>query len=215
MRSTVKDVMTTPVVAVRENASFKEIVSRMRDSRVSAFPVVDREGKVIGVVSEADMLNKEADEASPGTFASMLRFQDHEKAAGVTAADLMTSPPATIGPDEAVVDAARLMRDRRIKRLPVTNATGHLIGVISRADVLSVFLRPDETIRHEVVEEIVRSAFLVRSQPFGVVVHDGIVTLTGCPENDQAGHDLVERLRHVEGVVTVRDKLSYAGMTVP
>ena len=215
MRSTVKDVMTTPVVAVRENASFKEIVSRMRHSRVSAFPVVDREGKVIGVVSEADMLNKEADEASPGTFASMLRFQDHEKAAGVTAADLMTSPPATIGPDEAVVDAARLMRDRRIKRLPVTNATGHLIGVISRADVLSVFLRQDETIRHEVVEETVRSAFLVRSQPFGVVVHDGIVTLTGCPENDQAGHDLVERLRRIEGVVTVRDKLSYAGMTVP
>ena len=215
MRSTVKDVMTTPVVAVRENASFKEIVSRMRDSRVSAFPVVDREGKVIGVVSEADMLNKEADEASPGTFASMLRFRDHEKAAGVTAADLMTSPAATIGPDEAVVDAARLMRDRRIKRLPVTNATGHLIGVISRADVLSVFLRQDETIRHEVVEETVRSAFLVRSQPFGVVVHDGIVTLTGCPENDQAGHDLVERLRRIEGVVTVRDKLSYAGMTVP
>ena len=120
MRSTVKDLMTTPVVAVRENASFKEIVSRMRDSRVSAFPVVDREGKVIGVVSEADMLNKEADEASAGTFASMLRFRDHEKAAGVTAADLMTSPAATIGPDEAVVDAARLMRDRRIKRLPVT-----------------------------------------------------------------------------------------------
>jgi CBS domain-containing protein len=215
MRSTVKDVMTAPVVAVRENASFKEIVSRMRDSRVSAFPVVDREGKVIGVVSEADMLNKEADEAGPGTFASMLRFRDHEKAAGVTAADLMTSPAATIGPDEAVVDAARLMRDRRIKRLPVTNATGHLIGVISRADVLGVFLRPDETIRYEVLEEIVRSAFLVRSQPFGVVVHDGIVTLTGCPENDQAGHDLVERLRHIEGVVTVRDKLSYAGMTVP
>jgi predicted transcriptional regulator len=161
------------------------------------------------------MLNKEADEASPGTFASMLRFRDHEKAAGVTAADLMTSPAATIGPDEAVVDAARLMRDRRIKRLPVTNATGHLIGVISRADVLSVFLRPGETIRHEVIDEVVRGGFLVRAQPYGVVVHDGIVTLTGCPENDQAGHDLVERLRHIEGVVTVRDKLSYAGMTVP
>src|SRR5262249_31346256 len=177
-------------------------------SLVSAFPVVDRDGKVIGVVSEADMLNKEADEASPGTFASMLRFRDHEKAAGVTAADLMTSPAATIGPEETVVDAARLMRDRRIKRLPVTNVIGHLIGVISRADVLSVFLRQDEIIRHEVLEEIVWSAFLVRSQLFGVVVRDGIVTLTGCPENDQAGHDLVERLRRIEGGVTVRDKLS-------
>ena len=83
MRSTVKDVMTTRVVAVRENASFKEMVARMRESLVSAFPVIDRDGKVIGVVSEDDMLNKEADQASPGSFASMLRFRDHEKAAGV------------------------------------------------------------------------------------------------------------------------------------
>lgn len=111
------------------------------------------------------MLNKEADQASPGSFASMLRFRDHEKAAGVTAADLMTSPAVTIGPDEPVVDAARLMRDRRIKRLPVTNATGHLIGVISRVDVLSVFSRPDAHIRHEVMDEMVRGGFLVPSQP--------------------------------------------------
>ena len=128
MRSKVKDVMTTPVVTVRENASFREMVTKMRDSLVSAFPVVDNWGKIIGVVSEADMLNMEADQASPGTFASLLAFRDHEKAAGVTAADLMTSPAVTIGPDEPVADAARLMRDRRIKRLPVTNATGTLSG---------------------------------------------------------------------------------------
>jgi CBS-domain-containing membrane protein len=214
MRSTVKDVMTTRVVAVRENASFKEMIAKMRDSLVSAFPVIDLAGRVVGVVSEADMLNKEADQASPGTFASLLRFHDHEKAAGVTAADLMTSPAVTIGPDEPVADAARLMRDRRIKRLPVTNATGHLIGIISRLDVLSVFCRPDGAIRHEVTEEVIRGGFVVRSQPFGVVVHDGIVTLTGRPENDQAGHDLVERVRHIEGVVTVSDQLSYAGTAV-
>src|SRR5215470_15083683 len=215
MRSTVKDVMTAPVVAVRENASFKEIVSRMRDSRVSAFPVVDRNGKVIGVVSAADMLNKEADQADPGTFASMLRFRDHEKAAGVTAADLMTSPAVTIGPDEPVVDAARLMRDRRVKRLPVTNATGHLVGVISRIDVLSVFARPDAEIQHEAAEEMVRGGFLVRSQPFTATVHDGIVTVTGRPETDQAGHELIERLGQIEGVVTVRDELIYAGTRAP
>ena len=166
MRSTVKDVMTTQVVAVRKDASFKEMVAQMRDSRVSAFPVIDDAGKVIGVVSEADMLNKEADQASPGTFASMLRFRDHEKAAGVTAADMMTSPVATIGPDELVVDAARLMRDRRVKRLPVTNATGHLVGIVSRVDVLSVFTRPDAEIQHEAIEEAIRGGFLVRSQPF-------------------------------------------------
>ena len=203
--------MTTQVVAVRKDASFKEMVAQMRDSRVSAFPVIDDAGKVIGVVSEADMLNKEADQASPGTFASMLRFQDHEKAAGVTAADMMTSPVATIGPDELVVDAARLMRDRRVKRLPVTNATGHLVGIVSRVDVLSVFTRPDAGIQHEAIEEVIRGGFLVRSQPFTVTVHDGIVTLTGRPETDRAGQELIERLLQIEGVVTVRDELSYAG----
>jgi len=215
MRSTVKDVMTTHVVAVRKDASFKEMVVKMRDSRVSAFPVIDDADRVIGVVSEADMLNKEADLASPGTFASMLRFRDHEKAAGVTAADMMTSPAATIRPDEPVVEAARIMRDRRVKRLPVTNATGHLIGVISRIDVLSVFARPDAEIQHEAAEEMVRGGFLVRSQPFTATVHDGIVTVTGRPETDQAGHELIERLGQIEGVVTVRDELIYAGTRAP
>jgi CBS domain-containing protein len=215
MRSTVKDVMTTHVVAVRKDASFKEMVTRMRDSRVSAFPVIDDAGKVVGVVSEADMLNKEADLASPGTFASMLRFRDHEKAAGVTAADMMTSPAATIGPDEPVVEAARIMRDQRVKRLPVTNATGHLIGIVSRIDVLCIFTRPDAEIQHEAVEEMVRGGFLVRSQPFTAKVHDGVVTLTGRPETDRAGHELIERLRQIEGVVTVRDELSYAGTGAP
>ena len=118
-------------------------------------------------------------------------------------------------PAQQFSDAARLMRDRRIKRLPVTNATGHPIGIISRIDVLSVFCHPDGTIRHEVMDEVVRGSYLVRSEPSGVVVHNGIVTLTGRPETDQAGHDLVERVRHLEGVVTVRDQLSYAGTKVP
>jgi CBS domain-containing protein len=215
MRSTVEDVMTTQVVAVQEDASFKEMVAQMRQARISAFPVIDREGRVIGVVSEADMLNKEAAQARPESLASLLRFRNHEKAAGVTAADLMTSPAVTIGPDELVVEAARLMRDRRVKRLPVTNATGHLIGVVSRADVLSVFTRPDPEIRHEVTDEMIRGTFLVRSQNLGVTVHDGVVTLIGRPETDQAGHDLVELVRNIEGVVTVRDELSYAGTTAP
>src|SRR5215471_4427071 len=137
MGSTVADVMTRRVVAVREAASFKEMVVKMRDSRVSAFPVIDDADRVIGVVSEADMLNKEADlAAGPGTLASVLRFSDHEKAAGVTAAELMTRPPVTIGPDAPVAKAARLMCDRRVKRLPVISGTGHLVGIISRADVL-------------------------------------------------------------------------------
>jgi CBS domain-containing protein len=213
MRSTVRDVMTTQVVAVRKDASFKEMVARMRDAHISAFPVIDLGGKVVGVVSEADMLNKEADQAaSAGTIAGLLQFRFHDKAAGVTAGELMTSPAVTIGPDAPVVEAARLMRDRRVKRLPVVNGTGHLIGVISRADVLSVFIRPDTEIRHEVTEEVIRGGSLVRPQGFSVTVHDGVVTLSGRPEKDQAGRDLIEAVRQIEGVVTVRDQLSYAGV---
>jgi hypothetical protein len=101
------------------------------------------------------------------------------------------------------------MRDRRLKRLPVTR-DGHLIGIISRTDALSVFCRPDESIRHEVIEEAMRGGYLVRSQPSGVIVHEGIVTLTGRPKSGEAGHGLTDRVRHIEGVVTVLDRLSYA-----
>jgi CBS domain-containing protein len=213
MRSTVRDVMTTQVVAVRKDAPFKEMITRMRSAHISAFPVIDQAGKVVGVVSEADMLNKEADQAaSPGTIAGLMHFRYHEKAGGVTAGELMSSPAVTIGPDAPVVEAARLMRDRRVKRLPVINGTGHLIGIISRADVLSVFTRPDEAIRHEVTEEVIRGGSLVRPQGFTVTVSSGIVTLSGRPENDRAGRDLVEAVRQIEGVVAVIDQLSYAGV---
>jgi CBS domain-containing protein len=208
----VRDVMTARVIAVRKDAAFKEMIVKMREFRISAFPVVDHEGKVIGVVSEADMLNKEADlAASPGPLASILRFRDHEKSAAVTAGELMTSPPVAIGPDPPVAEAARRMRDRRVKRLPVINDTGHLIGIICRSDVLSIFARPDAEIRHEAIEEAIAESFLVDSQPFTVTVHDGVVTLAGRPQTDQEGRDLVERVRHVEGVVAVRDRLSYTG----
>jgi CBS-domain-containing membrane protein len=212
MKSYVRDVMATRVVAVRKTASFKEMIVGMRNAGVSALPVVDDQGRVIGVVSEADMLNKEADLATgPGPLASVLRFRNHEKAAGVTAAELMTSPPVTAGPDTSLAEAARLMRDRRVKRLPVINATGHLIGIVSRADVLSIFARPDADIHREATEEVIAESILVDSRLVAATVHDGIVTLTGRPETGQAARDLVEAVRHIEGVIAVRDQLTYPG----
>ena len=212
MKSCVRDVMATPVVAVKKTASFKEMIVRMRKARVSALPVVDDAGRVVGVVSEADLLNKEADlAAGPGPLASVLRFRDHEKAAGVTAAQLMTSPPVTVGPDTPLAEAARLMRDRRVKRLPVISASGHLIGILSRADVLRVFTRPDADIRREAAEEAIAESFLADSRPLNVTVHDGIVTLTGSPATDQAGRELAAAVRHIDGVIAVRDQLDYPG----
>lgn len=212
MKSCVRDVMATRVVAVRKTASFKEMIVRMRKSRISAFPVVDDQGRVIGVVSQADMLDKEADLATvPGPLASVLRFGDHQKAAGATAAELMTSPAVTVGPDIPLAEAARLMRDHRVKRLPVIDATGRLIGIVSRSDVLSVFTRPDADIRREAAEEMIAESLMLDSRGLGVTVHDGVVTLMGRPETRQVGRDLMEAIRHIDGVIAVRDQLSYAG----
>ena len=206
--------MTTRAVAVKKTASFKEMIVRMRKARVSALPVVDDAGRVVGVVSEADLLNKEADlAAGPGPLASVLRFRDHEKAAGVTAAQLMTSPPVTVGPDTPLAEAARLMRDRRVKRLPVISASGHLIGILSRADVLRVFTRPDADIRREAAEEAIAESFLADSRPLNVTVHDGIVTLDGRTDTGQLARGLVMAVRQIDGVVAVRDQLGYPGKT--
>jgi CBS-domain-containing membrane protein len=159
-----------------------------------------------------DMLIKEADQASPpGTFAGLRRRRDQEKAAGVTAAELMTGSPVTIGPDQPVEQAAFLMYDRGVKRLPLVDGTGHLVGIVSRADALSVFGRPDADIRREVTEEVILRRFLVDPLLFDVSVRGGIVTLAGRPETDLVGRDIVDAVRHVPGVVAVRDRLEYLG----
>jgi CBS domain-containing protein len=210
MNATVKDVMTTHVVAVREAAPFKEMAARLREHRVSAFPVLDEDNKVVGVVSEADLLTKEVlDYAGPHRGSGILHHREHAKAAGTTAADLMTKPAVTIGPTEFVSRAARLMYTHKVKRLPVVDSDGRLIGIVSRADVLSVYSRPDEDIRHEITDGIILDQLLCDPGRFIVTVKDGIVTVEGTPETAVVGHDLIAEVRHVEGVVAVRDRLSY------
>jgi CBS domain-containing protein len=215
MNATVKDVMTTHVVAVREAASFKEMAARLREQRVSAFPVLDSGNKVVGVVSEADLLTKEAlDYAGPHRVGGIphhrvLHHGEQAKAAGTTAADLMTKPAVTVGPAEFVTRAARLMYERKVKRLPVVDDDGRLIGIVSRADVLSVYSRPDAEIRREITEGIILDTLVCDPATFPVTVKDGIVTVEGTPETAVVGYDLIAEIRHVEGVVAVRDRLSY------
>jgi CBS domain-containing protein len=211
MNTTVKDVMTANVAAVRLNATYKDMAARLRELRVSAFPVLDDDDKVIGVVSEADLLTKEALEFYParGLVGGILHGREYSKAAAVTAADLMTRPPVTIGPYETVQHAARLMYSRKVKRLPVVDEEGRLIGIVSRADVLSVFSRPDAGIRRDIIENVIVGTVLTDPARFGVDVKDGVVTVTGEPENASVGRDMIEEIRHVEGVVAVRDRLEY------
>ena len=211
MSAAVKDVMTTRVVAIRKNAPFKDIAALLTRYRVSAFPVLDDDGKVIGVVSEADLLCKEAliaatggPAARPGPY-----HDDFARAAAVTAADLMTTPPVTITPGEPAAGAARLMYNARVKRLPVVSEDGHLAGIISRADVLSVYSRPDGEIGQEITKNVILNEFLSAPGSFIVTVKDGIVTLEGRPETVQQGRDILAEIWRVEGVVSVRDRLTY------
>jgi len=210
MNAIVKDVMTTHVVAVRMNATYKEMAARLRELRVSAFPVLDDDNKVVGVVSEADLLTKEALEYSvPGLMGRILHGRERAKAAAVTAAELMTKPAVTIGPREPVSHAARLMYSRKVKRLPVVDDDGRLVGIVSRADLLSVFSRPDAEIRHDIIENVIIGTVVTDPARFTVTVKDGVVTVEGKPENASVGRDMIEEIRHVEGVVAVRDRLSY------
>jgi len=208
MNATVKDIMTTEVVAVRSETTFKEMAAVLRRYRVSALPVVDDAGRVLGVVSEADLLAKEA-LADPGPVAELVHRKDVRKAEGLTAGDLMTHPPVTAAPDDPVEQAARMMHFMRVKRLPVVNSGGQLIGIISRADVLAVFDRTDEEVRKDVIDGILLHEYLVDPRQFRVTVESGVVTMEGTPETAAFGRTLIRKVRHVPGVVAVRDRLSY------
>jgi CBS-domain-containing membrane protein len=128
---------------------------------------------------------------------------------GLTAAELMTRPAITIGPDAPVRHAARLMYNKRVKRLPVVGDDGVLVGIVSRSDVLSVYSKPDDEIRDQVTSELIRGDYLPGPDMVSVTVKDGIVTLAGKPETTEDGQDMVAAVRHMEGVVAVRDRLSY------
>jgi CBS domain-containing protein len=209
MSRTVQEIMTTRVIWVKKDATFREMAVALHENRISAFPVVDDDRKVIGVVSEADLLTKEALDDEPGVLAGILHRRDQAKARGVTAGELMTAAVVAVRPQDTVDHAARLMYDRLVKRLPVTDADGHLVGIVSRADVLSVFDRTDAQIRNEITEEVLLRGFLADPLAFTVTVKDGIVTLSGHPETSETGHEIVRQIRHLQGVVAVRDRLDY------
>jgi len=212
MNAKVKDVMTAEVVAVRKDTSFKEMAIRLREYRVGSFPVVDENRKVIGVVSEADLLAKEAlagEHGIPAAVTEIFHHKDYKKAEGLTAADLMTRLAVTVRPEDSVEHAARLMYTLQVKRLPVVDAGGYLVGIVSRADLLSIFDRTDEEIHSEIVNDIILREFLIDPAVFMVTVTDGVVTIKGNPETNDLGHNLVNRIRRVQGVVAVRDQLAY------
>jgi CBS-domain-containing membrane protein len=208
----VRDVMTPEVVTVGELASFKEIAATMAEHRVSALPVLNAQGRVAGIVSEADLLLKEEFPEGPAggrLFQGRRQRMERAKAAGATAAELMTAPAVTVGPDTSVAEAARLLHRHGVKRLPVVDPAGPLLGIVSRADLLKVFLRSDAEIALEVRQDVLVRAMWVDPETVVVKVRDGVVTLTGQLERRSLIPITVGLVQSLDGVVDVVDRLSF------
>ncbi|MFG2867300.1 CBS domain-containing protein [Streptomyces sp. NPDC048338] len=206
---TVADVMTEKVVAVRPGEEFKEIVAAMERWKVTAVPVVEGEGRVVGVVSEADLLLKEELQGHRlGLVEQRERLDATAKAGSRLARDLMTSPAVTIGSEASLPQAARTMATHHVKRLPVVDEHGAVQGIVSRSDLLKVFLRPDEELASEVRRDVVEHVFPLSHQDVDVRVEAGVVVLAG-RVRDASLIPLAARLaRAVDGVVDVRCELT-------
>jgi len=215
MTATVGDVMTRKVVAVRAEADYKLLVSVLRQYRISACPVVNDRCQVMGVVSEDDLLCKIAAPDLPGEL-SRLRWQlgTDGKENAVTAAALMTSPAITIRSDMPVTAAAKAMRDHKLRRLPVVDLQHRLIGIVSRADVLSVFERSDADIAAD-VSAIISGEIGQDGNDLEVSVSSGVVTVGGVVESADLAARVLARTSHSEGVVAVRDRLTVSSAPHP
>jgi CBS domain-containing protein len=187
-------------------------VARLANQRVSAVPVVDDDGRVLGVVSEADLLLKEEfpdPDADLPLFWTKRRRLERDKAAGATARDLMSVAVVSIAPEATVAEAARRMHTAKVKRLPVVGAGGRLVGILSRADLLKVFNRPDRAIRREIMDQVIVGEFLMNPNRFFIHVDDGVVVLQGRVERHSLVPYLVRAVHGVEGVVRIENRLTY------
>jgi CBS domain-containing protein len=221
MRTLVEDVMTTDVAAVHVGTPFRVVAELLLARHVSAVPVVDSDNRVVGVVSEADLLHKEeykqlhyGDSYRPQRaglhFGIAKRDTGRDaKAAATTAWELMTSPALTVPADAPVVVAARRMERHGVKRLPVVDDRGHLVGIVSRCDLLRVFLRRDSDIEHTVRQDAIAPLTAGDAEAVRVSVRDGVVELSGRlrgPSQAKAAAWLTE---NVDGVVDVVDHLTW------
>ncbi|UYQ60351.1 CBS domain-containing protein [Streptomyces peucetius] len=188
----VADLMTPQAVAVQRGTTFKEIARLLDEYGITAVPVVDDDERPIGVVSEADLLRRHT--SNDGSE---------------TAGELMTSPAVVARPEWSAVEAARVMEERRVKRLPVVDRSGVLIGVVSRSDLLQLFLRRDRAIQEEIVEDVLAGTLGVSPAAVTVEVADGRVTLSGTLPRRSLVPVVVRLCESVDGTVTVVDRLSY------
>ncbi|MFE1176132.1 CBS domain-containing protein [Streptomyces sp. NPDC058773] len=214
---TISELMTRKVASVQLDTPFKDIVQKLADSAVSAVPVLDSLGRPAGVVSEADLLRKAADRSdlSGRTPLPHLEAWERARAEGRTASELMSAPAVCAHPEWTVVEAARLMEVQHVKRLPVVDETDALLGIVSRSDLLRVFLRKDRSIQEEITREVIGRTARLGAAGVTAEVERGQVALHGSVENTLLIPVLVRMCASVDGVIAVTEDLKPARAAGP
>jgi len=199
--------MTRDVVAVGPDEDFKTVARLMHLHEVSALPVVDPEGKLVGIISESDLLAKERERGTNRPMLGLRRSEDN-LAAARTAGDVMTSPAICISPEASIPEAARLMYREAVKRLPVIDHKGDLQGIVSRADLLKTFTRSDESIRRDIIEEVLKKSLSIEPRTVRVDVLNGLVRLSGEVETKSLARLITRMVERIEGTVAVDSQLT-------
>ena len=211
----VRELMTQQVLTIGPEAPIKDVARVLVDNGISGLPVCDIEGHVLGVVSEGDILYKEHDprESHLGGPLGWIvdgtpNYAGYIKAQALTARKAMTSPAITIAPYESVADAARIMSERHVNRLPVVHQ-GQLVGIVTRTDLVRAFTRSDEEIEHEVKEDVVERMMWIDSGRVEATVESGHATLSG-RLHKRSDVELLSRLvARVPGVLAVDSSVAW------
>lgn len=202
--------MTRTVITVSPETTFREAVQLLEDNRTSGLPVVDGAGKLVGIVSEADLLNK-AEKRAPDAYVLESRRHrlDRSRAAALDVASAMTSEVATVRPDSPIALAAREMHTRGFKRLPVVDVDGRLVGIVSRSDLLKVFLRSDDELAGEVRRILDHAESRLGGAGLTAAVSGGVVDLGGTFTAKNQLEATLRAIADVDGVVGIRNRIVY------
>jgi CBS domain-containing protein len=211
--------MTKDVLTVAPSTQLKDAAQLLAEHRISGLPVVDDDGRVLGVLSEGDILFKEAGATDkPGFFERLLSGPSggfELKLAARTVGEAMSAPALTIGPTRPVTVAATMMIDEGVNRLPVVDEENRLMGIVTRADLVRAFVRSDAEIEHEIREDVIRQKLWLEPDMFRVEVVGGEVQLSGEVETRTDAEILPTLVQRVPGVVAVLSKLRWRAETGP
>jgi len=204
----VLDIMTIDVITTTPSTYLKEAARVMVGAGVSGLPVVDESGTLVGIITEADFLEREADRSQRRLLSAMIEERGPIVDAE-TVGEVMTRDPVVIFPEATVTEAARVMAHHHVKRLPVVDSSGALVGIISRADVVAVFTRPDDVIEDEIREDIVKRVLLLEANSLDVDVANGVVTISGTAPTATDARLLEALIRRIDGVVRLESHVAF------